>query len=103
MGPLTTTLAGMGTGQLLLATAFLASYALALGRLTGARGRLPAVAITIVAAACFAGASESWQAGVVLVSFGLIGMGVFAGVAWTLWTVLAWNRPPDTLVPPVGL
>jgi hypothetical protein len=75
----------MGPEQLFLALIFLASYSLALGRFSSARGRLVAIVIALAAAAGFAAFSKPWEAGVVLLGFAFVGIALFSGVAWMLW------------------
>lgn len=78
-------LAQMGIGQLLLASVLLGSYALALGQFVGARGHLITIATAVLAAAGFVALSEPWEAGVILIAFVPLGVGMFAGAAWILW------------------
>ncbi len=75
----------MGSEQLFLALVFLASYSLALGEFATARGRVIAAAIACAAAAGFAAFSQPWEAGVVLLGFGFVGVAVFTATAWMLW------------------
>lgn len=75
----------MGTGQVLLASVLLGSYTLALGCFVGHRGRLVAITTAVFAAAGFVGLSELWEAGVIVTALVPVGMGLFAGVAWTTW------------------
>ena len=79
----------MGPEQLFLALVFLAGYSLALGEFATARGRVVAAATALVAATGFAAFSHPWEAGVVLLGFGFIGVAVFSGAAWMLWTAAA--------------
>jgi len=79
----------MGPEQLFLALVFLAGYSLALGEFATSRGRLIAAATALVAASGFAAFSHPWEAGVVLVGFAFIGVAVFSGIAWMLWTAAA--------------
>ena len=72
----------MGPEQLLFALVFFAGYALALGEFAGARGRLYAAATSLGAAAGFSAMSHPWEAGIVAVGFGSVGMGLFAAAVW---------------------
>ena len=74
----------MGPEQLLFALVFLAGYALALGEFASARGRLYAAASSLAAAAGFAALSHPWEAGIVAMGFGSVGMGLFSATAWAL-------------------
>jgi hypothetical protein len=74
----------MGPEQLFLALVFLAGYALALGEFAGARGRLAAAAAALCSAVGFAAMSQPWEAGVVLVGFAPVGMGLFSATVWAL-------------------
>ncbi len=94
----TANLAAMGTGQLLLFLIFLASYALALGRLAGARARLFAMGVALCTAVGFVVLSSPWEAGVILLAWAPIGMGLFAGTAWTLWKVTTNRSQPDAVI-----
>lgn len=80
--------------QYVLAFVFLGSYAFALGEFIGARGRRIAVATAFCAAAAFAGLTDPWELGVMAVAFALVGMGLFSGAVWLLWT-LASRWPVD--------
>jgi hypothetical protein len=79
----------MGPEQLFLALVFLAGYSLALGEFATARGRLIAATTALVAATGFAAFSHPWEAGVVLLGFGFVGVAVFSGAAWMLWIAAA--------------
>lgn len=98
-------LQAMRAEQYLLAFVFLASYAMALGGFVGERGRRVAACAAFLSAVLFAMLTDPWEQGVMLVAFALVGMGLFAGAAWTLWAVL--NRREsrlsiDLLSPPGG-
>lgn len=84
-------LATMGMVQALLATIFLASYVLALGKFVAARSRLVAAAIAVVAAGGFAACSRPWEAGLVLIAFVPLGMALLAAAAWALWQLVTWR------------
>jgi hypothetical protein len=102
MGPVAASLATMGTGQVLLANVLLGSYALALGQFVGTRVRLVAIATTILAAAGFVVLSEPWEAGVILIATVPVGMGLFAGVAWSLWKLTSESPRPVVLGVPAS-
>jgi hypothetical protein len=74
----------MGPEQLFLVLVFLAGYALALGEFASPRGRAWAVAGAVTAAIAFTALCTPWEAGVVLVAFGAVGMGLFSALVWTL-------------------
>src|SRR5688572_8371041 len=80
--------------QYVLAFVFLGSYAFALGEFIGPRGRRIAVATAFGAAAAFAGLTDPWELGVMVVAFALVGMGVFSGAVWVLW-MLASRLPVE--------
>ena len=73
--------------QYVLAFVFLGSYAFALGEFIGTRGRWFAAGVAFAAAVGFAGFADSWELGVMIVALALVGMGLFAGLAWLLWRV----------------
>jgi hypothetical protein len=75
----------MGPEQLFFALVYLSGYSLALGEFATARGRLVAAAAAFFAAAGFAALSSSWEAGVVLVGFASVGVGLFSGASWAIW------------------
>jgi hypothetical protein len=90
MARIADSLASMGTQQLLLALVFLASYALALGRLAGARGRLAAAAGALLAAIGFVASGRSWEAGIIVLALAPLGLGLFAAAAWAFWVMATW-------------
>ena len=87
-------LEAMKPEQYVLAFVFLGSYAFALGEFIGARGRRIAIATALGAAAAFAGLTDPWELGVMVVAFALVGMGLFAGAVWLLW-LLASRMPVE--------
>lgn len=91
-------LEAMKPEQYVLAFVFLGSYAFALGEFIGARGRRFAIATAIGAAVAFAGLTDPWELGVMVVAFALVGMGLFAGAAWVLW-MLASRMPVERRAP----
>ena len=84
-------LATMGMVQALLATIFLASYVLALGKFVAARSRLVAAVAAVASAGAFAACSRPWEAGLVLIAFVPLGMALLAGAAWALWHLATWQ------------
>jgi hypothetical protein len=99
MGLVVASLATMGMGQILLASVFLASYALALGDFAGALGRPIAIVTAIFAAVGFVVLNHPWEAGVILLALAPVGMGLFAGAAWTLCKVTAGSTRSVAVVP----
>lgn len=91
-------LEAMKPEQYVLAFGFLGSYAFALGEFIGPRGRRIAIATAIGAAAAFAGFTDPWELGVMVVAFALVGMGLFAGAVWLLWLV-ASRMPVERSAP----
>ena len=96
MNEVSNSLHAMGVAQYLLAFLFLASYALALSEFCGVRGRCYAVLAAFTAAIAFAGLTDPWIDGVMVVAFALVAMGLFSGTAWGLWALL------DQRVVPAG-
>ena len=94
MGDLSITLNGMGFVQLVLAFAFLISYALAIGGMFGATGRRRAALAAFVAAVAFAAMTKPWVNGVLLVVFAIAGVGLFITLAWALSLLFGAARPP---------
>ena len=74
----------MGPEQLFLVLVFLAGYALALGEFATARGRAWSVAAAATAAVAFTALCTPWEAGIVLVALGTVGMGGFSAVVWAV-------------------
>ncbi|MGZ8259812.1 MAG: hypothetical protein ACXWUL_04595 [Caldimonas sp.] len=93
MGNVAQVLRTMGPEQLFLALVFLACYSLAIGEFAGARARLAAIATAVCAAAGFAAFSSPWEAGVVLLGFGFVGVAVFSALAWALWAAMSAGGP----------
>ncbi|MBV9889691.1 MAG: hypothetical protein JO090_02250 [Rhizobacter sp.] len=90
-------LTAMGSEQLFLALVFLASYSLALGEFATPRARSIAAALAFASAVGFAALSQPWEAGVILLGFGFVGVAVFTGAAWLLWMA----TPREASVPAV--
>jgi hypothetical protein len=70
--------------QMVLAWLFVASYALALGGMLGAKGSLRAGLVAALAAVLFSALSHDWVHGALLVLFAIGGMGLFVALAWAL-------------------
>jgi hypothetical protein len=83
----------MGPEQLFLVLVFLAGYALALGEFASARGRAWAVSGAATAAIAFTALCTPWEAGVVLVAFGTVAMGVFSAAVWGLSAATTVRAP----------
>jgi hypothetical protein len=86
------TLAAMGVQQYLLAFLFLGSYTMALSQFSGGRGRGYATACACGSALCFIVLTDPWQAGVLVVGFGVITVGGLAAAVWGLWAFLLWQH-----------
>ena len=82
----------MGAEQLLLVLVLLASYALALGGFVSFKVRLGAVGVAVLATAGFSALSPSWEAGVILMTLVPVGVGLFAAMAWLLWSLAMWRE-----------
>jgi uncharacterized membrane protein YedE/YeeE len=96
MNAVSDSLHAMGVEQYLLAFLFLASYSLALSEFSGTRGRACAALFALTAGVAFAALTDPWFHGVMVIAFALVGMGVFAGISWALWTFL--DRPARAAV-----
>ena len=86
---LTRSLYAIGLEQYVFAFAFLTGYMLALGRWFGARGRLRAALVALLAAVGFCAMTDPWIHGAMLVLLAVAGLGVFIGSAWALSRMLA--------------
>lgn len=86
---LTRSLYAIGLEQYVFAFAFLTGYMLALGRWFGARGRLRAALVALLAAVGFSAMTDPWIHGAMLVLLAVAGLGVFISAAWALSRVLA--------------
>jgi hypothetical protein len=98
MGDLSITLNDMGFVQLVLAFAFLISYALAIGGMFGALGRRRAAAAAFAAAIAFAAMTTPWVNGALLVVFAIAGVGLFITLAWALSLLFGAARAPGASV-----
>ena len=100
MESIVTAVQTMGTGQVLLASAFLGCYSMALGEFAGPRARLIAIVAAIFAAVGFVALGDPWEASVILLALAPLGMGLFAAAAWALSKVTAGrSRPAPVLAP----
>lgn len=84
LGHVFETLAAMSLLQLLLAFTGCMGYALAQGGLLSSRGRRFAGAAALTAAAGFTMLASDWMAAIMLVAFGVAGIGLFVAAAWVL-------------------
>jgi hypothetical protein len=91
MAEVTRILETMGLEQCLLAFVFLGSYAGALGELAGGRGRRVCAITAFSAMVGFGALSDPWEHGVIVIAVALVGMGLFAGAVWALWTAVTWH------------
>jgi nitrate reductase gamma subunit len=82
MNELNHTLQNMGGLQLLLALLFLGSYAMLLGGFVDGRAQAVAALVSVASAVAFVARTSPWAHGVLLVTFVVVGMGVFIAVAW---------------------
>lgn len=76
--------------QMVLAWAFVACYALALGGMLEARGKRRAAGLAALAAVAFCALGDHWVHGVLLVMFAVAGMGLFVAAAWVLAGTARW-------------
>ena len=84
LGHVFDTLAAMSLLQLLLAFMGCMGYALAQGGLLASGGRQLAGATAVGAAVAFTLLANDWMAAIMLVAFGVAGLGLFVAVAWLL-------------------
>jgi len=85
----------MGFVQLVLAFAFLTSYALAIGGMFGALGRCRAALAALATAVAFAAMTRPWVNGALLVVFAIAGVGLFITLVWALSLVFGAARTPE--------
>ena len=114
LGDVFDSLKAMSLLQLLLAFFACTGYAIAQGRLFGARGRRRAWVLAAVGAAGFAFESAEWTYATMLLGFAVAGLGLFVAAVWFASWALGFARtrmppPVDTLVdesfavpPPTG-
>lgn len=92
MGELNKTLHQLTLAQYLLAVVFLLGYGIALGSMFGSTTRLRALLLALLAAAGFAGLTQPWEHGVLLILCAIAGVGLFIAVAWVFSLVTASAR-----------
>lgn len=90
MAELGVSLERMSFAQLLLLLGFVASYALAVGGMLGARGRWRAAALALLTAAGLVLTTRPWVHGALLVGFVVAGLALFVVASW----LLAWLVAP---------
>ncbi|HEY0821489.1 MAG TPA: hypothetical protein VGD46_22120 [Rhizobacter sp.] len=100
MDDITASLNKLSLFQMVLAWAFVACYALALGGMLEARGSLRAAGLAVVAAVVFCVLSENWVHGALLVTFVVAGMGLFVATAWALARSVSWFLHRGTAAKP---
>lgn len=83
-GELHASLLDMGFRQLVLAFVLLGCYACALSGMLPLRGRLWALALGLTAATAFTVQTRPWEYGVMLLAFGLVALGLFTLLLWSL-------------------
>jgi hypothetical protein len=98
MESIVTAVQAMGTGQVLLASAFLGCYSIALGKFAGPRSRLIAIGTAILAAVGFVALGDPWEASVILLALAPLGMGLFAAAAWALSKATEGGARPTGVV-----
>jgi hypothetical protein len=86
------TLESLGFAQLLLAFAFLMSYALALSGLLGSTGSRRAWVVTAASAIGFSVLTTPWFHGALLMALALVGLGLFIVAVWLIGALLAPAR-----------
>lgn len=89
MNELQHSLESMGVVQYLFAVAFLICYALTLGGFLGPGARVNLAGGGLLSAVGFALSADFWVHGVLLLSFTVVGMGFFLGLAWVLKALFA--------------
>ena len=88
-----TSLQSMGFVQLLLAIVFLAGYSVACSPLFGARGKVRAGVVALLAAIGFVAFTQPWVHGVLLVVGAVAGLGLFSATGWALSAALKLPTP----------
>lgn len=89
MTDLNDSLQRMGFMQLALLFSFLATYVLAIGGMLHGRARLRSAALAAASAVGFAGFTDPWVHGALLMVFVVAGLGLFAALTWLLAHVVA--------------
>jgi len=90
MDDITVSLHKLNLTQMLLAWAFVGSYALALGGMLGPTGSLRSAGAALVSAVLFCVFGENWVHAALMVGFAIAGMGLFVALAWVLARSSAW-------------
>jgi len=88
--------------QLLLALVFLISYLIAVGGLFGARGRMRAAGVALVAAIGFCALIQPWTAGVMWGALAVGCVGLFVVVSFALSGMLGIARSAASEAPAVA-
>jgi hypothetical protein len=101
MTDLNDSLQRMGFMQLALLFGFLTTYVLALGGLLHGRARVHCAALAAACAVGFAGFTDPWVNGALLVVFVVAGLGLFVLLSWLLARAVAPARTftADATVP----
>lgn len=86
-------LRSMGFVQLLLLLAFVAGYAISLGRFVGPIGRQRAALIALAATIGFCFMTTPWVHGVLLMAMAVGGMGLFIAFAAAISRLLGLSQP----------
>ena len=97
MEELKQTLEGLGVIQLLLAFVFVIAYTLALGRMLEERDRWRAAALAFTSALFFSVFTTPWVHGIMLMSFVVVGIGLFMALAWIGAEFAGWYVGPETV------
>ena len=84
------TLKNLSFAQMVLAWLFVACYALALGGLLSAKGRLRAGGAAVLSSVSFAALSDNWVHGALLMLFAVGGMALFVITSWVLTYTSIW-------------
>ena len=84
------TLKNLSFAQMVLAWLFVACYALALGGMLSAKGRLRSVGVSVLSGVAFAALSDDWVHGALLMLFAIGGMALFVITSWVLTYTSAW-------------
>ncbi|MEO7852073.1 MAG: hypothetical protein ABIR94_07435 [Rubrivivax sp.] len=84
MTDLNDSLQRMGFMQLAMLFSFLTTYVLAIGGMLHGRARLHSSAIAATSAVGFAGFTDPWVHGALLIVFVVAGLGLFAALSWLL-------------------
>jgi len=81
--------------QLLLAFLACTGYALAQGKLVPPKGRRIAGSVAFVCAAGFAFESTEWMHAAMLLSFAIVGLGLFVAATWLISRALGFTAQRD--------